>query len=131
MVDRRGRKGRRESGKRAVGGKHTRSVQILVVVWNKIVHVKVKGDNLAPELFDLAGGEFETTHVAEVLANRPQGRVGQRRMPRDQLLGCGHVLGDGLLAQNVFPCRERLLDDLRLGQDRQADHDGANIRSGQ
>lgn len=51
----------------------------------------------------------------------------QRPVPPDQLLCGGDVPGHGLLAEDVLPRREGLLDDLGLVVDGEHDDDGFDV----
>lgn len=60
------------------------------------------------QLLHLFRRKREFGEIPDILANRPDGpvRFDAGLVPPHQLLGCGKVLGDGLLRQDMFSCLE-------------------------
>lgn len=112
--------------------KLTGSVEVLVVLLRKAIHLKPKRHDLATNLPDLLLRILDRAPEPEVLRDAPDGLLlAQRLVPGQQLRGRRHVLRDGLLAQHVLARGERLLDDLGLREDGQGDDDGVDVGAGQ
>lgn len=112
--------------------RRTGSVKVLVVVGHHLEHLEAKRDDLASQLPDLVAREDDALPEAEVLGDAPHGPpLAQRLVPPEQLLRLGDVLGDGLLAEDVLPRGEGLLDVLGLGGDGEGDDDGVDVGAGE
>lgn len=81
--------------------------------------------NIDPEmpdpahLADLLGREQEFGHIPKVLTHSPDNlaRINAGLVPLQQLPGCSHILGNGLLREDMFACKKSLFDKLWLDQD--------------
>lgn len=103
---------------------------ILVIVLHKRKHLQVKRSQLAAHLANLLRGVKNRGPEPKVLRHSPHRLLPRHRVvPLHQRPARSHVLRDRLLAHHVFPGLQRLADDGRLRQDRQADDHGGDVVS--
>jgi hypothetical protein len=85
------------------GSTGTKRTEVLILHIHQAVDVQAEVLDLA-QFLDLLCCEEELGEVPEVLADSPEDLAGidVTLVPLQELLGCSHVLGNGLLGQDML-----------------------------
>ena len=108
----------------------TLSVIVLIIISNELVHGKAKRHYIATNLLKLLRRIHHRLKEPPVFSHGPDGRRRETSVPVEQVFRRRGIFGDGLLAENVLPRGDGLLDHGGLAGDRQRNDDGLNVVTG-